>query len=80
MKLSFADVKKKIGEHLKIALNVEEFSITFAKQEEEVWKINVEFAEKACTMDPMIIAHALFSIDITTGEVKKFERGHYWQL
>jgi hypothetical protein len=30
-KLSFADVKK-IGEHLKTVLDVEEFSITFAKQ------------------------------------------------
>ena len=29
-KLKFADVKKVIGEHLKTALNVEDFSITLA--------------------------------------------------
>lgn len=42
-KLNFADVKKKIGEHLETALNVQEFSITFTKQEENVWKVNVKF-------------------------------------
>lgn len=31
-KLSFADVKNRIGEHLKTVLNIEDFSIPFAKQ------------------------------------------------
>ena len=75
-KLNFADVKKKIGEDLKTALNVQEFSITFAKQEENVWKVNVEFKEKGGSRE--WITTALFSIDATTGEVIEFEKGRYW--
>jgi len=30
-KLSFGDIKEKVKEHLKTAMRVEEFSITFAK-------------------------------------------------
>ena len=77
-KLSFADVKKKIGEHLKTALNIKEFSITFAKQVGEVWKVNVEFKEKVGTVEWS--ATALFSIDVTTGEIKEFEKGRYWRF
>ena len=77
-KLSFADVKKRIGEHLKTALNIEEFSITFAKQEERVWRVNVEFKEKVGTT--IMPTTAMFSIDVTTGEVKSFEKGRYWRF
>jgi len=77
-KLTFADVKKRIGEHLKTALNVEEFSMTFAKQQENVWKVNVEFKEKVgSTVWP---TSALFSIDATTGEVTEFHKGRYWRF
>jgi hypothetical protein len=44
--LSLADMKKRIREHLKMVLNIEDFSISFAKQEGDVWKVNVEFKEK----------------------------------
>jgi len=77
-KLSFADVKKRVGEHLKTALNVEEFSITFAKQVGDVWKVNVEFTERIGTIEWPTTA--LFSIDATTGEVKEFEKGRYWRF
>jgi len=77
-KLSFADVKKRIGEHLKTALNIEEFSITFAKQVEEVWKVNVEFKEKVGLLEWPTTAS--FSIDVTTGEVKEFQKGRYWRF
>ncbi len=77
-KLSFADVKKRIGEHLKTALDIEEFSITFAKQVEDIWKVNVEFKDKVGTTElPMT---AFFSIDATTGEVKEFGKGRYWRF
>lgn len=76
-KLSFADVKKKIGEHLKTAINTEEFTIIFAKQEEEVWKVNVEFKERPESIFPTI---AMFMIDATTGEVKHFERDRVWRF
>jgi len=32
-KLSFGDIKEKVKEHLKTALGIEQFSITFAKLE-----------------------------------------------
>ena len=68
-------VKKKIGEHLKTALNVQEFSITFAKQEENIWKVRVEFKEMVGSMEWPTIA--FFSIDATTGEVIEFQKGPY---
>ena len=74
--LSFADVKKKIAEHLKIALGIEEFEITFAKYEEEnnVWKVNIGFEEGEW------VRTALFSIDAETGEVREFKKNHYWRF
>lgn len=77
-KLSFADVKKRVGEHLKTALNIEEFLITFAKQVEEVWKVNIEFTEKVGLIE--LPTTALFIIDATTGEVKEFQKGRYWKF
>ena len=75
-KLKFADVKKVIGEHLKIALNIEDFSITFAKQEGNDWRVNVQYPEKIGALTWQ--TNALFTIDATTGEVKVFEKGRYW--
>ena len=75
-KLKFADVKKVVGEHLKTALDVENFSITFAKQEGNDWRVNIEYPEKIGTLTWR--TNALFTIDATTGEVKVFEKGRYW--
>jgi hypothetical protein len=72
-------VKKKIGEHLKTALSVEEFSIIFAKQTEDLWKVNVEFKEKKFGAAELITT-ALFGIDAITGEVKEFQKGNYWRF
>jgi len=80
VKLSFAEVKRKIGEHLKTALDVEEFSITFAKQENDLWKVNVEFREKGPAGLVEWPTTALFSIDATTGEVKDFKKGYSWRF
>lgn len=76
-KLNFTDVKKRIGEHLKTALGVEEFELTFAKLEGDVWRVNVEFKEKRGTVE--LSTTALFSIDVTTGEVKEFRKGDIWR-
>ena len=35
-KLSFAEMKTRIKEHLQMALNIEDFSINFAKQDGDV--------------------------------------------
>jgi hypothetical protein len=77
-KLNFTDVKKRIGEHLKTALGIEKFEIAFAKQEEDVWRVNVEFKEKIGTIEWPTTA--LFSIDATTGEVKEFRKGYTWRF
>ena len=75
--LSFTDVKKRVGEHLKTALNITEFSITFAKHEGKVWKVNVEFKEKVGNI--YMPTSALLNIDGTTGEIKTFQKGRYWR-
>lgn len=77
-KLSFAEVRQRIAEHLKTALNIEEFSITFAKQEHDLWKANVEFIEK--TNSDEWSKSALFSIDAVTGEVIEFREGDTWRF
>lgn len=77
-KLSFAEVKQRIAEHLKTALGVEEFDITFAKLELDTWKVNVEFTEKIDYNE--FPKSALFSLDATTGEVKEFKKDYSWRF
>lgn len=77
-KLNFMEVKQRIGEHLKVALGVEEFEITFAKREDNMWKANVEFSEK--TNGSENIVTALFLIDAVAGEVREFRKGAIWRL
>lgn len=76
--LKFADVKRCVAEHLETALDVSEFSITFAKHEPEqhVWKVNVEFKERISGSEWP--TSALFAIDAGTGEVREFKKGHTW--
>lgn len=76
-KLNFTDVKKRISEHLKTALGVEEFELTFAKLEGDAWKVNVEFREKRGDVE--VSKSALFRIDATTGEVIEFKKGDIWR-
>ncbi len=73
-KLSFAEMKKRIKEHLQMTLNLEDFSINSAKQEGDVWKINVEFKEKTGAIE--LPTTALFIIDAMTGEVMEFKKGY----
>jgi hypothetical protein len=75
-KLKFADVKRIVGEHLKTALNITDFSMTYAKQEGNVWKVNVEYREIVGGLS--LSQSALFMIDYMTGEVKQFEKGRFW--
>lgn len=80
--MKFADVKKVIGEHLKIALGIEDFSITYAKLEGDDWNVNVEYNVKSGLppLPPPLPwkETALFTIDGFTGDVKRFEKGRYW--
>ena len=76
-KLTFAEVKRAIGDNLKTALNVENFDITFAKLEKDEWRVNVAFQEAGGLM-LLWNQTALFTIDAWSGDVKVFERGRAW--
>jgi len=83
--LTFSQVRGKIQEHVKIALGIEEFDITFAKRikdilagnvltGKEVWRVNIEFRKKEETFS----GSALFSIDAKSGEVLEFQKNKVW--
>jgi len=85
--LTFAEVKEKIREHVKIALNIEEFDITLAKRYndllsgnvlmgKEVWKVNIEYRKKEGGFG----GSALFLMDAKSGEVLEFEKDVVWRF
>ena len=65
-------MRNRIKEHLQMALNIQDFSINFAKLDGE--KVNVEFKEKTGAID--MPTTALFILDAMTGEVKEFKKGY----
>jgi len=75
-RLSFADLRITIAEHLKTALGIEEFEITFARYEEELntWRVNIEFKEEEFDRT------ALFNIDAKSGAVLEFKKGYVWRF
>lgn len=77
-KLSFGEVKEKIGEHLKTALDVQDFSISYAKLTEGEWRVSVEFKEDISGIK--FPTSALFSLDAVTGEVKQYKKGYTWSF
>ncbi len=72
--LTFGDIKARVAEHLKTAVDTDEFDIRSAKLEElqGLWKIDVEFKKPKA----MFSETALLTIDATTGEVKEFRKGY----
>lgn len=76
-RLNFADAKEKIGDHLKTALGIEEFEITFAKQD-DFRRVNIGFDERIDTVELSTIA--LFVIDAMTGGVREFRKGYSWRF
>lgn len=72
--LSFAEIKARVSQHLKTAVDAEDFDIKSAKLEElqGLWKIDVEFKKSKAEFSET----ALLMIDATTGEVKEFRRGY----
>ena len=72
--LSFAAIKSRVAEHLKTAVDTDDFEIKSAKLEDlqGLWRIDVEFRKPKA----MFTETALLTIDATTGEVKEFRRGY----
>jgi hypothetical protein len=71
--LSFADVKKRVAEHVKAAVGADDFDITSARLEEVkgIWSVDVEYRKpKAMFSDT-----AFMVVDATTGDVKEFRKG-----
>ena len=76
--LKFADIKRLVGEQLKTAMNVDDFTITFAKHEEDKWKVNTEWTESTDTGS--FTQTALFTLDSKTGEILQFQKGKLWSF
>ena len=71
--LSFDDLKRKVADHVKLAVGADDFDITSAKLEEVkgVWSVNVEYRKpKAMFPDT-----ASLIVDATTGDVREFRKG-----
>jgi len=77
-KLTFVEVKKKIEEHVEIALGIKDFSITFAKYVEygNIWKVNIEYDQLIGGLK--FPTSAAFSIDAETGELREYFKGRQW--
>ena len=75
--ISFAELRKRIAEHLSTAMGITEFDMTFAKLDEEkgIWRVNVSYKLKPDDLSAMT---SLFGIDAKTGEIIEFQRDRYW--
>ena len=71
--LTFDDLKKRVAEHVKLAVGAEDFDITSAKLEEVkgTWSVDVEYKKPKA----MFADTAYLVVDATTGEVKEFRKG-----
>jgi len=71
--LNFDDLKKRVAEHVKLAVGADDFDITSAKLEEVkgTWSVDVEYRKPKA----MFADTAFLVVDATTGEVKEFRKG-----
>ena len=74
--LKFSDIKQLVGEHLKTALNIDEFVITYAKHDKNTWQVNVQYWERVG--DDVFPTVALLALDDLTGDVTVFKTGREW--
>lgn len=71
--LTFDELRRKVAEHVKLAVGADDFDITSAKLEEVkgVWNVDVEYRKpKAMFPDT-----ASLVVDATTGDVREFRKG-----
>jgi uncharacterized membrane protein YkoI len=71
--LTFDDLKKRVAEHVKVAVGADDFDITSAKLEEVkgTWSVDVEYKKPKA----QFAETAFLVVDATTGEVREFQRG-----
>ena len=76
--LKFSDVKELVGAHLKTALNIDEFIITYAKHEKNTWRVNVQYWETIG--EEVFPTVALLTLDDMTGDITVFKTGKEWNF
>ncbi len=71
--LTFDDLKKRVAEHVKLAVGADDFDITSAKLEEVkgTWSVDVEYRKPRA----QFVDTAFLIVDATTGDVKEFRKG-----
>lgn len=71
--LTFDDLKKRVAEHIKLAVGADDFDITAAKLEEVkgIWSVEVEYRKPKVQFPDT----AFLVVDATTGDVKEFRKG-----
>lgn len=71
--MSFDDLKKRVAEHIKLAVGADDFDITSAKLEEVrgTWSVDVEYRKPKA----QFAETAFLIVDATSGDVKEFRRG-----
>jgi uncharacterized membrane protein YkoI len=71
--MSFDDLKKRVAEHVKLAVGADDFDITSAKLEEVkgTWSVDVEYKKPKA----QFAETAFLIVDSTTGDVMEFQRG-----
>jgi len=71
--LTFDDLKKRVAEHVKVAVGADDFDITSAKLEEVkgTWSVDVEYKKPKA----QFAETAFLVVDATTGDVREFQRG-----
>jgi len=79
--LTFSQIKQLVKEYLKTALDIDEFTITFAAQESTQWRIAISYFtdtknESDKTMPLRWPNTAILRIDIVSGALKEFKTGY----
>lgn len=75
---SFEEIRRLAELYTKTAFkeDIKDFSISFAKQDKGIWRVNVEFKEK----DSVFLAKgACLEIDVKTGQLKAFYKDRVWR-
>ena len=79
--LTFSEIKQLVKGYLKTALNIDEFTITFAAQESTQWRIAITyFSETKNVSDKTMPLQwpntAVLRIDSVSGDLKEFKTGY----
>ena len=72
--LPFDEIRNEVAKHLKTALKIEDFKITLAVLEDDIWRINVSWDENVG--DLVWPKRAALKIDAKTGTLREFRESY----